>query len=101
VEQAETALRAKVSAGPVPDIISRATSAFRDAKRAAQAPERAVREQGEKAARAIIGAVKSAVKKDKEALEALGQGAKDLAADVASFVAGPVIILALLWLASQ
>jgi hypothetical protein len=90
-----------VSAGPVPDIISRATSVFRDAKKALDAPEAAVRAAGRTAANAIKDAVLGAVRKDRDAVVALGQGAKELISDVESFVAGPIVIAVLLYLMTR
>jgi len=94
---AERALGGALGAGPVPDIISRATSAFRRAKEALDAPGNAARAAGRTAANAIKDAVLDAVQKDRAALLALGQGAKDLVADVRAFAFGPLVAVALLY----
>lgn len=101
VVAAERALGERVSAGPVPDIISRATSVFRDAKKALDAPEAAVRAAGRTAANAIKDAVLGAVRRDRDAVIALGQGARELVSDVESFVAGPIVIAVLLYLITR
>jgi hypothetical protein len=85
----------------VPDIISRATSVFRDAKKALDAPEAAVRAAGRTAANAIKDAVLGAVRRDRDAVIALGQGARELVSDVESFVAGPIVIAVLLYLITR
>jgi hypothetical protein len=42
-----------------------------------------------------------AVRKDRDAVVALGQGAKELISDVESFVAGPIVIAVLLYLITR
>lgn len=74
---------------------------FRDAKKALDAPEAAVRAAGRTAANAIKDAVLGAVRKDRDAVVALGQGAKELISDVESFVAGPIVIAVLLYLITR
>lgn len=100
--EAERLLGGRVAGAGVPDIISRATQAL---KRAAElrdkAPDRQVRRQGERAVKAIVDAVQDAREFGKDAWKALGQGAEDLWRDVQAHVLGPVIVLALLYLASK
>lgn len=74
---------------------------FRDAKKALDAPEAAVRAAGRTAATAIKDAVLGAVRRDRDAVIALGQGARELVSDVESFVAGPIVIAVLLYLITR